>query len=146
MKIKLTVWGVLLGLAMQVSAQSYNVALIPDSLKKDARAVMREDETILEIKSPEKAIEKTHRVFTIINENADNIGGYSSWYDKFISINWIDGILYDANGKEVKHVKKKDMEGRSYLSAENLADDVRYKLHNFYCRVYPYTVDYQEED
>ena len=77
---------------------------------------------------------------------ADNIGGYSSWYDKFISINWIDRLAYDASGKEVKHVKKKDMEDRSYVSAENLADDVRYKLHNFYCRVYPYTVDYQEED
>ena len=59
----------LLGLAFATSAQSYSVALIPDSLKNEARAVMREDETILEIKSPEKAIEKTHRVFTIINEN-----------------------------------------------------------------------------
>ena len=54
---------------------------------------MREEENILEIKSPEKAIEKGHQGFTIINENADNIGGYSSWYDKFNSINWIDGYL-----------------------------------------------------
>jgi hypothetical protein len=83
----------LLGLSASTAAQSYNVALIPDSLKKDARAVVREDETILEIKSPDKAIEKEHHVYTILNENADNIGGYSSYYDKFISINWIDGIL-----------------------------------------------------
>jgi Domain of Unknown Function with PDB structure (DUF3857)/Transglutaminase-like superfamily len=146
MKIQPFVCGTLLGLTVQVSAQSYSVALIPDSLKKDARAVMREDEYVLEIKSPEKAIAKEHHVFTILNENADNIGGYSSWYDKFTSINWIDGVLYDANGKEVKHVKKKDMEDRSYVSQENLADDVRYKVHNFYCRVYPYSVDYSEED
>ena len=33
-------------------AQSYAVGLVPDSLKKNARAVIREDETILEIKSP----------------------------------------------------------------------------------------------
>jgi len=139
-------WGYVLGLSVSVSAQSYNVALIPDSLKKDARAVMREEEYVLEIKSPEKAIEKKHHVFTILNENADNFGGYSGWYDKFVSINWIDGFLYDANGKEVKHVKKKDMDDRSYTNEANLADDLRLKSHNFYCRVYPYTVDYQEED
>jgi hypothetical protein len=139
-------WGLLLGLSVPASAQPYNVALIPDSLKKGARAVMREEEYVLEIKSPEKAVFKERHVFTILNENADNIGGYSSWYDKFTSINWIDGILYDANGKEVKHVKKKDMEDRSYTSEENLADDARYKVHNFYCRAYPYTVDYSEED
>ncbi len=100
---------------------------------------------ILEIKSPEKAVFKERQVFTILNQNADNIGGYSSWYDKFTSINWIEGKLYDANGKEVKHVKTKDMDDRGYLS-NDLAVDYRYKMHNFYCRVYPYTVDYSEED
>jgi hypothetical protein len=145
MKIKFFVCGALLGLTVHVSAQSYSVALIPDSLKKGARAVMRENEMILEIKSPEKAVFKERRVFTILNENADNIGGYSSWYDKFTSINWIEGVLYDANGKEVKHVKTKDMEDLAYATGD-LAIDDRHKVHNFYCRVYPYTVDYSEED
>lgn len=136
----------LLGLSVSASAQSYNVALIPDSLKKDARAVMREDEVILEIKSSQKAIQKEHHVYTILNENADNLARYSSYYDKFISINWIDGHLYDANGKELKHVKKKDMDDMTYFNDESLADDARHKVHNFYCRNYPYTVDYSEED
>ena len=146
MKKILVCWGLLSGISVPSSAQSYNVALIPDSLKKDARAVVREEEIVLEIKSPDKAIETKHHVYTILNESADNIGGYSSYYDKFTSINRIDGILYDADGKEVKRVKKKDMEDRSYVSEENLADDVREKVYNFYCRVYPYTVDYSEED
>ncbi len=29
---------------------------------------------------------------------------------------------------------------------ENLMDDARIKAHSFYYRIYPYTVDYQEED
>jgi hypothetical protein len=146
MKIRTILCLAALGLGARTSAQSYSVALIPDSLKKDARAVMREEEYILEIKSPEKAIEKERHVFTILNESADNIGGYGSWYDKFTSINWIEGTLFDAAGKEMKKVKKKDMEDRSYVSEETLANDVRIKAHNFYCRVYPYTVDYAEED
>src|ERR1700761_6899269 len=102
MKLTVIVCGLLVGLGIAARAQTYNVALIPDSLKKGARAVMREEEYVLEIKSPQKAIEKERHVFTILNENADNIGGYSSFYDKFTSINWIDGVLYDASGKEVK--------------------------------------------
>ena len=140
------VFGALMGLSVSAAAQSYNVALIPDSLKKDARAVMREEECVLEIKSPEKAIEKWHKVVTILNENGDDFAQYFNGYDKFTSINWIDGYLYDANGKELKHVKKKDMDDRSYVAEENLTDDLRYRAHNFYCRVYPYTVDYSQEN
>ena len=136
----------LLLLSPALSAQSYNVALIPDSLKKNARAIVREEEMILEIKSPAKAVTREHHVYTIFNENGDNIGGFTSWYDKFTSINSISGTLYDAMGKALKKVKKKDMEDKSAVSSNDLADDGRYKEYNFYCRVYPYTVDYEEED
>lgn len=144
--MKLLLVCLLATVSLSLSAQSYNVMLIPDSLRKNARAVVREDEFILEIKSPSRAITREHHVYTILNENADNIGGFTSGYDKFNSINSITGILYDAMGKEIKRVKKKDMEDKSYVSEGNLMDDERYKEYNFYCRNYPYTVDYQEED
>ncbi len=121
-------------------AQSYNVALIPDYLKKDARAVIREDEYILEIKSPEKAVSKEHHVYTVLKEAGDALGGYKTRYNKFISINSISGSLYDSIGKELKRMKKKDMEDVSAVG-QNLMDDERYKEYNFYCRIYPYTSD-----
>jgi len=127
-------------------AQSYNALLIPDSLKKDARAVVREDEYVLEIKSPSKAITKEHHVYTILNENGSNLGGIVSRYDKFTSINSISFALYDMMGKELKHVKKRDMEDKSYTSEGTLMDDARYKEYDFYYKVYPYTVIYDEED
>jgi len=126
-------------------AQSYNVALIPDSLKKDAQVVVREQEEVLEIKSPAKAIVKRRRVLTVLDERGENSGSFGSGYDNHSSINSISGTLYDAAGKELKHVKKKDMEDRSYVSEGNLIDDYRYKAYNFYYRTYPYTVEYQEE-
>jgi hypothetical protein len=135
----------LLAVYFSATAQSYNVALIPDSLKKDARAIVREEEYILEIKSPSKAITKEHHAYTILNEGGDNIGGYAGYYGKFSAINSISGVLYDAMGKEVKHVKKKDFSDLSAVG-ESLMDDERVKEFNFYCLNYPYTVDYQEED
>jgi hypothetical protein len=143
--MKIFLFCCLLAAPFSLRAQFYNVSLIPDSLKKEAQAIIREHEYILEIKSPGKAIAKNHTVYTIFNENGDDMGGYIGGYDKFTSINSVTGVLYDASGKEMKKVKKKDMEDRSYVSEGTLADDDRYKEYNFYCRVYPYTVEYDEE-
>ncbi|MHA4807711.1 DUF3857 domain-containing protein [Flavitalea flava] len=144
--MKILLCFLVLATPVMMMAQSYNTLLIPDSLKKDARAVVREDELILEIKSPSKAIKKSKHIYTILNENGDNIGGFGSYYNKFKSINSISGVLYDASGKELKHVKKKDMEDRSAVGEESLMDDGRYKEYNFYYKIYPYTVAYEEED
>src|SRR5260221_2653810 len=127
-------------------AQNYSIRDLPDSLRKEARAVIRESEIILEIKSPGRALEKEHHVYTILGPAGDNFGGYSSLYDKFTSIDGISGVLYDSLGKVVKKVRRKDMEDKSYVDDQSLADDVRHIDHNFYYRNYPYTVDYQEQD
>lgn len=127
-------------------AQSWNALFIPDSLKKNTRVVVREEEIILEIKSPGKAVQREHHVYTILNENGDNLGGYTTFYGKFNAINSVSGMLYDAMGKELKHVKKKDMEDKAAYDGFSLMEDERYKEYDFYYRNYPYTVDYTEED
>ncbi len=137
---------VLLAVQSGALAQSYNVLLIPDSLKKGARVVVREKEITLDIHSPSKAILHERHVYTIMNENGDNFGGYRTWYDKFTTINSVSLTLYDAMGKEIKHVRKKDMEDKSYFDGFSLMADSRYKEFNFYCKTYPYTVVFDEED
>lgn len=128
-----------------VGAQSYNSLLIPDSLRKGSRVVVREDEMILEIKSPSKAVTKERHVYTILGESGDSWGGFSTPYDKFTAINSVSIRLYDAMGKELKHVKKKDMDDRSYTVEGTMMNDARYKQYDFNYRSYPYTVEYEEE-
>ena len=136
----------LLAASFGLRAQNYSTALIPDSLRKGARAVVRESETILEIKSPGKAIEKEHNVYTVLNPNGDNLGGYTSTYGKFNSISEISGMLYDGFGKPLRKMKRKDMQDKSYVDDMSLASDYRYLDYNFYYQTYPYTVEFQEED
>ncbi|HXB91570.1 MAG TPA: DUF3857 domain-containing protein, partial [Puia sp.] len=126
-------------------AQSFPTAAIPDSLRKHARVVVRESEIVLEVRSPGKAIEKEHYVYTILNQNGDNLAGFNFGYSKFTDISSVSGVLYDSTGKTVKKAKRKDMEDRSYFDGFSLVMDARYLEHDFYCRNYPYTVDYQEE-
>jgi hypothetical protein len=137
---------ILLAAPCLLQAQNYSTAGIPDSLRKGARVVVREHDWILEIKAPGKAVEKEHFAYTICNPNGDNLAGYVSQYDKFNEISSATGILYDSLGKTIKKVKRKEMEDRGYEDGFSLATDARYIEHNFYCRTYPYTVEYSEED
>ncbi|MFT3935449.1 MAG: DUF3857 domain-containing protein [Chitinophagaceae bacterium] len=136
----------LASLPATIVAQSYNVLLIPDSLKKNANIIVRENSLEMEIKSPAKATVKERRVYTIMNEAGARYADYTTRYDNFFSINYIDAYLYDAMGKEIKHVKKKDMQDRSGVGEESLMDDARYKEYDFYYKTYPYTVAFEEED
>ena len=128
------------------SAQDYNVMLIPDSLKTNANAVDRYSEMHITIINDKKAKVYEKEVFTILNDAGDKYANYITSYDKFNSINDIDGNLYSASGKKIKEVRKKDISDHASYDGYSLMQDDRYKEHNFYCKDYPYTVEYEEDD
>ncbi|HLK31418.1 MAG TPA: DUF3857 and transglutaminase domain-containing protein, partial [Puia sp.] len=132
--------------AVKTYAQDFSALFISDSLRKNANVVKRYEEKIIEVKSPGKAVVKERHVYTVLNEEAQRYGSYTTFYSKFTNINSVSGTLYDAMGKKQKHIRKSDMEDRSYFDGFSLMNDARYKTTDFYCRNYPYTVDYEEED
>ena len=122
----------------------YAVSKIPAALLKDANAVKRSERIIFEVKNIGEAILYKKYAITILNANGDNHAAFMEYYDKLHEIKNIEGILYDANGRELKKLRNKqilDLSG----SDENLADDNRFKAHHFYHKVYPYTVQYEVE-
>lgn len=135
----------LLAAAGYAQAQPYNVHLVPDSLTTGANAVKRFEEIHVVIKGKDRAVVTHKYAVTILNEAGDHAAEYYNFYDRFHSLSDISGHLYDANGKELKSVKKKDIADRSYDDNMSLATDDRYKSHNFYYRQYPYTVEYEDE-
>jgi hypothetical protein len=122
----------------------YAVSKISPVLIKNANAVMRFYERSFEFRSTKETIEKRHWVITIMNENGDHFAEFGDGYDKLIEINLAEGFLYDANGKLLKKIKTKDMQDVSGIGEESLMEDTRIKHHNFYYKVYPYTVEYNE--
>lgn len=120
----------------------YAVSKISPVLLKNANAVLRLEEIRFEIVSPAKTVMTNRYVITILNENGDRWAEFYEYYDKFREVESVDGILYDATGKQLKKIKKKDLEDLSGVSEGSLIDDNRIKRHNFYHRVYPYTIEY----
>ena len=123
----------------------YAVAKIAPALLKNANAVVRLEELRFEIINPGKAVFKNHYVITVLNENGDYWAEFSEYYDKYRKIESVEGFLYDAAGSQLKKIKTKDTEDLSGASDASLIDDNRVKRHNFYHRVYPYTIEYNTE-
>jgi len=131
--------------AFNSSAQEFNIKYIPDSLLSNANVVKRYEEVIMEINSPGKYTFHERHVYTILNEAGDDYADYKSNYDQFTTIDYASAILYDGKGKEIKHVKKKDMPDFADIDGSTLMQDDRYIANNFSYRSYPYTVDYEED-
>ena len=132
-------------IALQSFGQKYTVATIADSLKKNADAVKRFEELRVNIKSKSKAIVTHKYAITILNEEGADFALYQNHYDKLQSLENISGRLFDASGKEIKSVKKKDIEDYSAFDNVSLITDNRIKRHHFYYNQYPYTIEYEDE-
>ncbi|NCI50675.1 DUF3857 domain-containing protein [Sediminibacterium roseum] len=135
----------LLFLFLPAGAQNYAVALIPDSLIKDANAVKRMEEIRVTMKSLDKVIVKRHYAITILNEKGDRYAQYQNNYSSLEGLSDITGSLYDASGKKIQSVKRKDIMDVPVSDGASLMNDDRIKAHNFYHRQYPYTIEYEDE-
>ena len=123
----------------------YAVSKIPDSLMKNADVVMLFDEYNFEVVNLGKSVIKRKYAITIFNENGDDYASLYLFYDKLHSVNSMDGNLYDENGKKIKSLKKSEVKDISATDEGTLADDSRFKVFNFYHKIYPYTVEYEYE-
>jgi len=123
----------------------YAVSKIAPELIKNANSILRLEELNFEIINPGKAVFTNHYVITILNESGDQWAQFYEYYNKQRKIESIEGVLYNSNGVQLKKIKTKDVEDISGVAEGSLIDDNRYKRHNFYNRVYPYTIEYTIE-
>ncbi|MDB5203714.1 MAG: hypothetical protein JWQ27_3123 [Ferruginibacter sp.] len=146
MKTILTICSLLFMQAAVIAADGeFAIAKINPALLKNANAVVRLEETYFEILNTKETVTKHRYVISILNENGDRWADMQEYYDKHHSTDAIEGILYDASGRQIKKIKKKDTEDYSGVSGGTLIDDNRIRHHNFYYRAYPYTVEYTIE-
>ncbi|HMH31419.1 MAG TPA: DUF3857 domain-containing protein [Puia sp.] len=129
---------------LQAGDGEYAVTNIPPNLLKSANIIKRKEEIRFEILNAGNATEYRKYVLTVLNDNGNEHALLTEGYDKLISIESITGALYDAAGKKIKSIKKSDIEDLSGTGG-SLITDIRIKHHNFYCKSYPYTVEYEVE-
>ncbi len=122
----------------------YLVASIPDSLKEDAVAVVREFTAVYTQSDVNNATYKVRKVITVLNDRGKSYGHFSSYSDNFTDIRKFEGILRDATtGREIKKIKKSDLTESSL--SQHMATDNYSIYYELASPVYPYTIEYVYE-
>lgn len=121
--------------------------LIPQELREDANAVIRNENKVITISSVKEMTVKVSKTITILNKIGDNYIGGSVWYNNDTKIKSLYAEIYDAFGKRIKKVKKKEFLDFSAVDGGTLYSDDRVKELQYTPTAYPYTVklDYEYE-
>jgi len=128
------------------SGIKYPVSQISDSLKNNAHAVIRYDNTEVEILGLDEVWSMHRYAVTILDEEGKYMADLMEHYSLLSKISDIQGHLYDVNGKELKSMKLKDMaDFSSFTMSYVFHDDNRYKKFSFNHNQYPYTVEFEIE-
>lgn len=131
-------------ISFPVSAQSkYSVSLIPEDLKKDANAVVRDKYFKVEILAQDKMVYTNTEVITILNKNAENQQFIHLNFDKDQSIKSAEILIYDAEGNQIKKINKSDFSESSVTDGFSLYTDNRELRYTHVPVNYPYSIAYR---
>lgn len=125
----------------QVSLSMYSALNLPENLKKDANAIYRLDEGILDVETASKYTYKTHQVVTLLNKDAGHHLTQKWYFNKFLKIENITFKIYDALGNQVKSYQKKDFNMRDYIDEVSLYTDDKVLYLETSAPGYPCTIE-----
>jgi transglutaminase-like putative cysteine protease len=123
----------------------YSILTIPDSLKQNANAVLRNSEMNISIPTQNTMTIKSKVITTVLNEYGLKNLDLSENYDKNRKIAKIEATVYDSFGKELKTFKKKDFRDVSVADGISVFNDNRALYIDYTPVTYPFTVVFETE-
>ncbi len=72
---------------------------IPENLLHKANAVVRNDETTIDINAIDNMVQTYNKTITILNKSGENFSSIRIPYDKSVSVSNIKVSILDQNGK-----------------------------------------------
>ncbi len=124
---------------------TFLISSIADSLRQNANAVIRLNQIDILITSQEKMKITTNRVVSVFNENGliaiDAIEGFN----KRTKVVNIEATVFDAEGKEIKKIKRKDFRDQCVIDGSTIFSDNRILFLNYIPTQYPFTIVYTSE-
>jgi hypothetical protein len=123
----------------------YPVSAIPENLKTNVNAVLREDHARFTIVAKNQASYYVHQVITILNDKGKRYAQETIGYDKLSKIKDLTGVIYDAEGNQIKKLKNSEIYDQSSFDGFTLYSDARFKGINLTHGSYPYTVEFEYE-
>jgi hypothetical protein len=132
-----------LGSCVNSQVISYNLALIPDSIKKNAEVIVQFENKTFTIQDIDQASLYVRKIYTIVNEDGKNELDFVVSTSKFKSLTDAELKVYDANGKLISRHKKKEM--ITQAMGEGLVDDGYVTFYSVNASNFPVTIELEYE-
>ncbi|HEX8563552.1 MAG TPA: DUF3857 domain-containing protein [Flavobacterium sp.] len=129
--------------SVQSQKLEYTILSLPDTLTKNANAIVRLDETTIAIPSQRTMIINTRRIVSVLNEKGRDAVNALEYYDKSNYVKNIEAIVYDAFGNELKKIKRKDFRDQAAVDNATMFSDSRIIYLEYTPTQYPYTIVYE---
>ncbi len=124
---------------------NYSSVIIPDKLKENANAVVRNNILEVTLLNIDEMIVRKKRVITILNKQGNSFKSLYAHYDDDTKITKLSAIIYNAFGKQIKKYSKSKFLDVSAVDGGTLYSDSRVKYIDYTPITYPYTVVYECE-
>lgn len=124
---------------------NYDADLIPSALRNRANATIRNEETIVDMRSADNVLYSVKQAITVLNKNGDDNARLVIFYDKSRSIKSIKGEVYNEFGKLITKFTQNEFKDESAVQGFSLFEDSRVKHFLPAVNNYPYTVVYTYE-
>ncbi len=118
----------------------YSALTIPDSLRKDADMVIREENIKLSIKDKNTARYEVQQVITVLNEQAKRFLSFVQFSDKFNMLDDAEIKIFDLMGNKKNTWSKKEMTSLNY--GEGLVPEGKVTYFNVNAPAYPITIEF----
>lgn len=123
-------------------SQNYKFSDIPPELLKNANAVARLDAIDIDIEAINKMKYSVRLAITVLNKDGDKWVRTRAAYDKTKKIKKIEAHIYDPEGNEIEHIKRKDFKDIAAVDGFSLYLDNRLLFYEYVPLQYPYTVEF----
>jgi hypothetical protein len=145
MKQALSISLLVIGFTCARAQQNYEVSLIPKELLTHANSVVRNEETSIQVKDLDNAVEHVKKAVTVLNVNGDDNAHIAIYYDKSDVVKGIRGAVYNEFGKQIAKFSDNDFTDVSVGDGFSLFDSRRVKHYLPAVTDYPYTITYEYE-
>lgn len=125
--------------------EHFSATDIPEALKENANAVVRYNQINISILSQRNMLIKHTRVITVLNKFGLSAIDAIEYYDKSRKIVKIEATVFDAFGKEIKSIRKKDFRDSSVGDGFSIFNDNRILYLDYTAINYPFTIKFESE-
>lgn len=123
----------------------FSILTIPDTLKYKANSLIRQDITTVDVSDSFTLNHSRRRVITVFNKvGIQDIEGYVS-YSNNVRVKNVSAVVYNAFGKEIKKIKRRDFQDVSAVDNVTMYSDSRVLYMNYTPTTYPFTVVFESE-